>query len=132
MSNTLHYKPWWMALGWLMVAVVVALSLMSVQGPVSAPGADKIYHAIAYGAMMFWWGMVQPQRRWLWAVALIALGIGLEIAQSFTGYRQLDRWDALANSFGVVAALLLLPSPLALLLPWFDRQIANRFNPGAT
>jgi len=132
MSTTLRYKPWWMTLGWLMVAFVIALSLTSVQGPVSAPGFDKVYHAIAYGAMMFWWGMVQPGRRWLWAAALIGLGIGLEIAQSFTGYRQLDWWDALANSGGVLAALLLLLSPLALLLPWFDRQIADRFNTGAT
>lgn len=115
-----------------MVAVVIALSLLSVSGPVSAPGADKIYHLIAYGAMMFWWGMVHPGRRWQWAAALIGLGIALEIAQSFTGYRQLDRWDALANSSGVIVASLLLLTPLAGLLAWFDRQIADRLNPGGT
>ncbi len=83
----LHYQRWWMALGCLMVAAVVALSLLSVSGPVTAPGFDKIYHAIAYGAMMFWWGMVQPRRRIAWGLALVALGIGLEFAQSLTGYR---------------------------------------------
>lgn len=131
MSTTLRYKPWWMTLGWLMVAFVIALSLTSVQGPVSAPGFDKVYHAIAYGAMMFWWGMVQPQRRTAWMLILIAMGIGLEIAQSFTGYRQLDQWDVMANCCGVIAALLLLLTPLAGLLPWFDRQLADRLNTGA-
>lgn len=127
----LHYQRWWMALGCLMVAAVIALSLLSVSGPVTAPGFDKIYHAIAYGAMMFWWGMVQPRRRIAWGLALVALGIGLEFAQSFTGYRTLDRWDALANSCGVLAALLLLLTPVARLLPWFDRQLADRLDPGA-
>lgn len=131
MNRELNYKMWWLALGWLMVGVVVTLSLISVSGPVSAPGIDKIYHVIAYGAMMFWWGMVQPARRVRWAVALIVLGIGLEFAQSLTGYRQLDRWDALANSGGVITALLLLLTPLAGLLAWFDRQLADRINTGA-
>ena len=131
MNKRLHYQRWWLALGCLMVITVIALSLLSVSGPVSAPGFDKIYHVIAYGALMFWWGMVQPQRRTAWMLILIAMGIGLEIAQSFTGYRQLDQWDVMANCCGVIAALLLLLTPLAGLLPWFDRQLADRLNTGA-
>lgn len=131
MNRQLNYKTLWLVLGWLMVGIVIALSLISVSGPVSAPGIDKIYHVIAYGAMMFWWGMVQPGRRVRWAIALIILGIGLEFAQSMTGYRQLDRWDALANSGGVLVALLALFTPLAGLLAWFDRQLADRFNTSA-
>jgi hypothetical protein len=80
---------------------------------------------------MFWWGMVHPGRRWVWALGLLALGGGLELAQSFTGYRSLDRWDALANGLGVVLALGLLATPLAGLLGWFDRQLADRLDPGA-
>jgi hypothetical protein len=128
-AHGLRFRPVWAGLGALMIAVVIALSLVSVSGPVTAAGADKVYHSIAYGALMFWWGMVQPRRRWTWAVLLAALGVGLEVAQSFTGYRTLDNWDALANSLGVLGAVLLLLTPAAGLLAWFDGQLADRFNP---
>jgi len=130
-DGQLRFRPLWLSLGLLMIAAVIALSLLSVSGPVSAPGIDKVYHCIAYGAMMYWWGMVQPARRWLWGVLLAGLGVGLELAQSLTGYRTLDRVDALANALGVVGALLLLLTPAARLLVWVDGQLANRFDPRA-
>lgn len=130
MRNPLRYRAAWIGLGVIMVAVVVAASLLSVSGPVSAPGIDKVYHVLAYGALMFWWGMVQPARRLAWAVGLLSLGVALEVAQSFTGYRTLDRWDALANGAGVLLAALALQTPAARLLAWFDRQLADRFDAG--
>lgn len=130
MSGPLRFRRVWLALGWAMIAFVVALSLLSVSGPVDAPGADKAYHTIAYGGMMFWWGMVQPGRRWAWALGLLGLGVALELAQSLTGYRSLDRWDAAANALGVVLAALLLFTPLARSLAWFDRQLADRLDSG--
>lgn len=131
MSGGLRYRNAWLGLGVLMISVVIAASLLSVSGPVSAPGIDKVYHTIAYGALMFWWGMVQPRRRVAWAVGLLLLGGALELAQSFTGYRTLDRWDALANALGVLLAFGLLWTPAARLLSWFDRQLADRLDPGA-
>ena len=130
MSQRLHFQRGWTALGALMIAVVVILSLASVSQPVDVPGMDKINHVVAYGALMFWWGMVQPGRRWTWAVVLVLLGIGLELAQAQTGYRTMDRWDAAANSVGVLAALALLFTPLRGSLAWFDRQLANRLDSG--
>ena len=113
-----------------MIAVVVILSLASVSQPVDVPGMDKINHVVAYGALMFWWGMVQPGRRWTWAVVLVLLGIGLELAQAQTSYRTMDRWDAAANSVGVLAALALLFTPLRGSLAWLDRQLADRLDSG--
>ncbi len=131
MTGALRFHLAWVSLGCLMIAVVIAASLVAVSGPVSAPGIDKVYHTIAYGALMYWWGMVQPQRRWAWAIALLLLGGALEVAQSYTGYRTLDRWDTLANSCGVLLAALLLLTPAARLLAWFDGQLADRIDPGA-
>lgn len=131
MNRALRYHAAWFGVGVAMIAVVIAASLLAVSGPVSAPGIDKIYHLVAYGALMFWWGMVQPRRRVAWAVSLLLLGAALEFAQSLTGYRTLDRWDALANSLGVLLAFLALLTPIAGLLPWFDRQLADRLDPGA-
>lgn len=124
----LCYQPAWMLLGLLLIAAVVAASLLSVTGPLGAPGIDKIYHVLAYGALMGWWGMVQPTRRGAWAMGLLILGLLLEGLQSLTGYRTLDRWDAAANTIGVLLALALLKTPLQRLLPWFDGQLADRLD----
>ena len=131
MNRRLRYRAAWIGLGMLMIAVVVAASLLSVSGPVSAPGIDKAYHTLAYGTLMFWWGMVQPGRRTAWAIGLLALGIALELAQALTGYRTLDRWDALANGVGVLLAAVFLRTPACRLLAWFDTQLADRFDTGA-
>lgn len=126
----LRYQPVWVTLGMLLIGTVVAASLLSVPGPVGVPGIDKVYHVLAYGALMGWWGMVQPTRRGTWALGLLILGLLMEGAQSLTGYRTLDRWDGVANTAGVLLALLVLRTPLQGLLAWFDRQLGNRLDPG--
>ncbi|MEE4174691.1 MAG: antibiotic resistance protein VanZ [Xanthomonadales bacterium] len=127
-ARTLRYRPVWLALGMLLIAAVVAASLLTVPGPAGAPGIDKIYHVLAYGALMGWWGMVQPRRRLAWALGLLLLGLLMEGAQSLTGYRTLDRWDAAANTVGVLLALAVLQTPLSGLLAWVDGQLADRLD----
>lgn len=126
----MRYRRTWVAVGLGLVTFVVAASLLAVPGPPGPPGIDKLYHLLAYGALMGWWGMVLPGRRTAWAVGLLLLGLGLEFAQSRTGYRTLDGWDALANMAGVLLALVLLRTPLGGLLAWFDRQLADRLDAG--
>ena len=128
-EQALRYRPIWIAIGALAVAAVIALSLFRVPGPPMPPGIDKLYHAIAYGALMGWWGMVQPGRRIAWAAALVMLGLIMEGAQSLTGHRTLDTWDAAGNTLGVLLALAVLQTPVQGLLAWFDRQLADRFDP---
>lgn len=130
-ARPLRYRRLWAALGLVLVAGVVAISLLNVPSGPGGPGTDKIYHAIVYAALMGWWGMVQPTRRVAWAVGLAGLGLALEGVQSLTGYRTLDRWDAAANMIGVMLALALLRTPLAGLLAWVDRQLADRLDAGA-
>lgn len=131
MNDGLRLARWWVALGLAMIVVVVAGSLLNISQPVQVKNIDKLHHLVAYGAMMYWWGMVQPrQRRW-WLVGLVALGVALEYAQSLTPYRTLDYRDMAFNAAGVALALLALQTPAAGLLAWFDRQISNRLDPGA-
>src|SRR5690554_2710035 len=71
-------------------------------------GGDKVGHFLAYGVLAA--GAVQLYARWpslLGAgLGLVLMGIGLEWAQdAFTGTRQMERADALANTLGVVAGL---------------------------
>jgi VanZ family protein len=127
-----RYPRVWAWIGLLLLAAVITLSLVSIDQPIDLPGADKYEHALAYAALMFWWGMVQPHRRLAWAVTLPLLGVCLEGIQQFTPGRFMEWRDAAANLTGVVLGLLLAFSPAGRLLGWLDRQIANRTDPGRT
>jgi VanZ family protein len=117
-------------MGWAMLLGVVVLSLVSVQQPLQVQHADKLEHLLAYGMLMYWWGMVQPPRRVNWATALALLGLALEWAQSLTAYRVMEWPDALANLAGVALALGLLKTPAGRLLARIDYELCNRGDPG--
>jgi VanZ family protein len=87
----------------------------------------KIQHFAAYGGMMLWWVQLAATRvgRVRTAAWLIALGIGLEIAQSFTGYREASILDACANTAGVLLGWALAPPRLPDLLALATRLRAR-------
>lgn len=123
---------WWSAVGWALLAAVVVLSLVSIEQPIDMPGADKWEHLLAYGLMTYWWGMLQPHRRWRWAVGLALLGLCLEFAQLLAPGRYMEWPDAAANAAGVLLGLAALRTPLRGLLGWLDRQFPDRRDPGLT
>jgi glycopeptide antibiotics resistance protein len=59
------------------------------------------------------------ERRWRLAVAIVLLGIGIELLQGLTPNRQPDVLDALANSGGVLLGWL-----AARLLPGLPERLA--------
>ena len=60
---------------------------------------------------------------WRSAIGLVALGIALEIAQgAFTATRQMDVFDALANTGGVVLGMATVLTPLRDLLLRLQRR----------
>ena len=81
-----------------MVVAIVWASLTP--APPSAPGSDKVGHLAAYGALMFWFAQLYA-RRVAWAAGFVVLGVALEFAQSWTGYRSFEVNDMLANTAGV-------------------------------
>lgn len=128
MTRALRYRASWTALGVAMIAFVVVASLVNVSQPVAVQGIDKLHHLVAYGAMMFWWGMLQPRRRWTWAAAIVALGAALEFTQSLTPYRTMDWRDMAFNIGGVALASVLLRTRAEGLLAWVDRQLRDRLD----
>jgi VanZ family protein len=98
-------------LGWLVVGAaalcVVAASLVS-PSVLSMPVAvsDKLYHAVAYFVLtlvaLYIFDDEQPL---VVAVGVVALGAGVEVAQSFVPYRTASLLDAVANAVGVAIAL---------------------------
>src|SRR5262245_54274279 len=70
--------------------------------------SDKLEHASAYFALMFWFaGLYRRQALPLVALGLFGLGFALELLQLTTRTRTFDLRDALANGYGILAALVL-------------------------
>ena len=99
----------WLGIWWGMIAVVVVGSLLpALLLPDLPAGSDKVEHLLGYAILAATAVQVFATRRALLAAAsfLIALGVGIEVAQDLlTSTRQMDAWDALANTCGVVLGM---------------------------
>jgi len=103
--SSLRWSTLWIALGWMLLALVVALSLLPMpQTSVQVPGSDKFQHLIAYFAISFWHCQLQLRRPVLVRrLLLIALtGALVEVLQAQTGYRTGELRDLAANLIGVI------------------------------
>ena len=122
----LNYRAWWLALGWLLVTLVIYLSLMpQPPQPLNFDNGDKLEHASAYGLQMAWFCQIYWSRgqRVRIAVALICMGVTLEILQGMTGYRTFDYADMRANTVGVLAGWTLSLTRIKHLLAALDQRI---------
>ncbi len=95
----------WLAIGYALVMLVVFLSLTS--DPVSLdmdfPNQDKLFHALAYFALMAWFSQIYHDRfqRNMIALVFIFMGVTLEYLQGFDPNRYFEFADMVANSVGV-------------------------------
>lgn len=104
----LRYPRLWLLLGSLLVLAVVVGSLLPGPSMPKVSVGDKLQHAAAYGSLMVWFGGLYPRNRhWLVAVALVGLGVTLDLLQLTTETRQFDVADIVANSFGILVGLVL-------------------------
>jgi hypothetical protein len=116
----------WMALGWSLVGVIVYLSLAHTSIGIPGQNGDKYGHVIAYGAVTFWFLQIyecRPSRLTI-AAGLIALGVGLEFAQAWTGYRTFDYADMVADCIGVALGWLASPPRTPHLLERVEKVVA--------
>ena len=106
----LKRRALWLAGGWLLVCVVVALSLWPrlPRVDIGLDHLDKIGHALAYASLMAWFGFIYQKRSHAVVfVLLVALGALLEAAQYALGYRMFELVDLAANTLGITVGLLL-------------------------
>lgn len=89
------------------------------------PLADKAIHFLSYAWIMLWFGFIyNPGKKYLLlGLALILLGIILEILQGASGYRSMEVSDASFNGFGVLGGWLLARTRLSSILLWAERLI---------
>jgi VanZ family protein len=118
MLTQMQLRNLWLAIGWLGVGLTIYLSLTPSPPTLDVEQGDKFQHLFGYGLLMVWFAQlaVEPRQRWLTAGLLVALGVGLECAQSFTTWRTFSFLDMAANTVGVGIGLLLAPPRLPSLL----------------
>ena len=125
--RSLRRPALWLAAWAVMIAAVAAGSLLPAGElpPVPFNGFDKVQHLLGYFVLSAYAVMLFARLRTqaLCAAGLVALGIGLEVAQAaLTVSREADPADALFNAMGVLAGLAIAATPLANLLQRLDAR----------
>ena len=115
MSNVnFRARKLWLVFGWLLILLVIYLSLAPIAIEVPVEEGDKLGHVAAYAALMFWFANLyeSSNRRSMLAIGFVALGVALEFAQGWTGYRNFEVADMVANALGVAVGWVLAPPRL--------------------
>lgn len=117
----------WLAIGWLIVAIVIVLSLTPHPPKMDFSGSDKIGHFLSYAILMGWFMQIYTRPAYpRLAVAFIALGIGIELVQRETGFRSFEYLDMAADTAGVCIAWLLGQTVFARGLELIERHVFTR------
>lgn len=128
MNPELRYRKLWLGIGYFLIVVVIFLSLTSnpVQIDASLPYQDKLFHALAYFSLTFWFMQIYHIRHhvFLWVIFFLCLGVLLELLQEFDSNRFGEFGDMIANTLGVAAAVALSGTQLRFLLVRFERFIS--------
>lgn len=132
LRSQLVLRRTWLAVGWLLVAAVLYLSLTPFPPPLPPfANSDKFEHALAYLVLMLWFAQLYPSSaaRWRVAFLLVALGVLIEYLQGWSGYRDFDYLDMVADAVGVALGWALAISPLGRSVAWADhigRRLLHR------
>lgn len=118
----------WLSLWASMIVAVIVLSLMPKPPIPPTLMIGKLDHLIAYAALAAMAVQLYATRRAQWraGLALIGLGIALELAQGFlTSDRHMAVYDALVDALGVVLGLATAWTPSATWLQRSDGRLSR-------
>jgi VanZ family protein len=106
-SNENHINKWRVVF-WLNGALLLYLTLMpSVSYRVSYQHIDKVFHFIGFGAFAFFCLFAFPKLKPTLVIVLsLALGVLVEVIQSFIPHRGFSYLDMLADLAGILFAVL--------------------------
>jgi VanZ family protein len=115
----------WVVLWVLMIVAVIVLSLMPKPPIPPTLMIGKLDHLIAYAALAAMAVQLYAARRTqlVAALALVALGVALELAQGYlTSYRHMAAYDALVDALGIALGLATTRTRLATALLRIDTR----------
>jgi VanZ family protein len=128
----LHFRRLWQFLGFVLIAAVIVASLVPEPPQIPGDAENWLGHTIVYGSMMGWFARLHPtlRARVGWVITFAAMGVAIEFAQEFTGYRTYDERDMLANAVGVIAGWFAspprLPDGIATADLWLAKLLRRR------
>jgi hypothetical protein len=127
MNTHRHYRTWYL-LGAVLTLVVIVSSLVPSEDLPHLRVSDKFEHLTAYTGLAIWFGGLLPPRRYvLLALALLALGGGIEIAQGLMGLgREADWRDFFSDALGVAFGLSLSLAGLQYWASWLEQWPKQR------
>lgn len=127
--RALRWLTTWIALGRLGILATIALSLVRLPDTgIDIEQGDKCGHALVYFVLTLWYGQIVAPLRGLRlrALAFVALGAAIEVAQGFTSYRSCDWRDFVADVLGVAAGYALARTRAANVLAWIESRFARQ------
>lgn len=121
----------WLSAWAAMIALVLIGSLLPAQRlpPPAFDGVDKLQHLLGYAVLACYAVLLfaHARLRLLAMAGLVALGIGIEIAQeALTATRRADLADVGANTLGVLLGWGVQRTRLRGALAWIDAALASR------
>ncbi|HEX9390204.1 MAG TPA: VanZ family protein [Usitatibacteraceae bacterium] len=118
----------WLIGGIAILLLLWVLSLIPQPPTFGVKNEDKLFHAVAYGGTMWWWGQYWPalRRRFQLAIVFTLMGIAVEFIQGWTGWRTFDTHDMVANGIGVLLGWAMVQSPAGSLLSYLDDAMRRR------
>ncbi|GMR18265.1 MAG: hypothetical protein BMS9Abin33_0671 [Gammaproteobacteria bacterium] len=123
----LKYRKLWLSVAWILITSIIVLSLIPSLPDSGFNHGDKIGHITAYALATWWLVQLYPSSRYLLiTLALVSLGILLEVAQGFSPYRHFDVYDALANTTGVAAGWLVNKTVLGATVQKLEKRILSK------
>jgi len=129
-NPNLKYKLLWLAIGYALVSYIIYSSLTPdpIEFDVDFGDVDKYGHFTSYFVLMGWFMQIYHTKKMVivCTVALVSLGVALEFIQEMTGYRYFDIYDMLANSLGILLALLLIKTPFPKILHYIELKSGVR------
>jgi VanZ family protein len=108
-----------------LLAALVTLCLLPASEVPSLGVSDGIEHAAGYFVLMLWLAGLSARARWLVvALALVALGVGLEWLQGALGRgRVAEARDVAANTLGVAFGVALAFAGLGDWMRWVEARV---------
>lgn len=125
----LHYRPLWLAIGYVLVAATVWGSLTPVPPQWAFAFGDKLLHGATYALLTLWFGQIYrgAGAQLLLVLAFSLFGVLLEVGQAYSSaYRHFDVADAAASALGAVLAWGLLRTAIGAALTRLDGWLAER------
>lgn len=116
----------WVLLGVTLLALTIYFSLLAPQRlGISLTGLDKAAHFAAFFLLTIWFvGLVERRAYFRVGLVLLAIGVGIEVAQGIMRLgRQAEWWDLWADAAGIGLGILISLTSRRSPFEWVERRL---------